>query len=477
MKHNILTKIMSFVLLVLVVSSCSKKWIDSDINTNPDAPADVPMELILPTIEARLAFDVVGSNDLTRTQSMWIQQMTGIARQSQAEGAYTLRSGDVNNLWGNVYAGVLMDSKQLIDKAIALESPHFEGVGYILTAVTLGIATDNWNDIPWTDALQGDANLTPAFDSQEAIYGVIQDYLSKGITALSSSTSVFSLSGDIIFEGDTQKWIEAAYALKARYAIHLSKRDNNAYSEALNHLGNAFTSNSGNMYYSYGSGDVNNANPLYLFMQDRGDIRVSFQITDLLTTLGDPRLPMFATPISDTMEVNGDTYLPGSYVGAPAGQPLDNASSPGPGIASSNSKTPFITYAELAFIKSEALVQTGDFNGARQALKDGLEASLNEYGVFDQGWFDMMSSEIDMYPDDELLGAIMVHKWIAMMYNSESFVDWRRTGFPTLTPNPDAATQEMPRRFPYASDPITYNPNTPDLGNEPLWQRVWWDVE
>ncbi len=205
MKHNILTKIMSFVLLVLVVSSCSKKWIDSDINTNPDAPADVPMELILPTIEARLAFDVVGSNDLTRTQSMWIQQMTGIARQSQAEGAYTLRSGDVNNLWGNVYAGVLMDSKQLIDKAIALESPHFEGVGYILTAVTLGIATDNWNDIPWTDALQGDANLTPAFDSQEAIYGVIQDYLSKGITALSSSTSVFSLSGDIIFEGDTKK--------------------------------------------------------------------------------------------------------------------------------------------------------------------------------------------------------------------------------------------------------------------------------
>jgi hypothetical protein len=63
------------------------------------------------------------------------------------------------------------------------------------------------------------------------------------------------------------------------------------------------------------------------------------------------------------------------------------------------------------------------------------------------------------------------------MYNSESFVDWRRTGFPTLTPNPDAATQEIPRRFPYASDPITYNPNTPDLGNEPLWQRVWWDVE
>ena len=146
MKHKILSKIMLFVLLVVVFSSCSK-WIDTDMNINPDAPADVPMNLILPTVEARLAFDIVGSNDVTRPQSLWMQQMTGIARQSQAEGAYSFRSGDVNNLWGNVYSGVLMDAKQLMEKAVELQSPHFEGVAYVLTAATLGIATDNWNKI------------------------------------------------------------------------------------------------------------------------------------------------------------------------------------------------------------------------------------------------------------------------------------------------------------------------------------------
>lgn len=474
MKQNIIIRIMSIVLMVVVLGSCSK-FIDTDYNIDPDAPADVQMELILPAIEARLAFNVVGGNDITRTQSMWIQQMTGIARQSQAEGAYTLRSGDVNNLWGSVYAGILMDSKQLIDKAVTQESPHFEGVGYILTAVTLGISTDYWNEIPWSEALQGDENLKPVFDSQESIYAVVQDYLSKGITALQAEPGIYPLDGDIIFGGDATKWIEAAYALKARYAIHLSKVNDGVYGEALGFIDKAFTSNAGNMYYAYGSGDVNNANPLFLFMQDRGDIRVSYLITEVLRLTDDPRLPMYAAPIADTIVVGESTYYPGDYCGSPIGTPLDNASVPGPGIASSNTSTPFITFAELSFIKAEALFNTDDFDGAKAAFKAGVEASLNEYGVFDQTWFDEASAVIDAIPNAELLEAIMTEKWVALMYNQETFTDWRRTGFPELVPNPVASVQEIPRRFPYASDPITYNPNTPDLGNDPLWQRVWWD--
>ena len=476
MKYKILTKIMLFVLLVVVLGSCSK-WIDTDMNINPDAPADVPMNLILPTVQARLAFDVVGSNDVTRPQSLWIQQTTGIARQSQAEGAYSFRSGDVNNLWGNVYAGVLMDAKQLINKAVELESPHFEGVGWVLTAVTLGISTDNWGSIPWSEALLGDENLTPVFDSQESVYAAVQSCLDKGITLLSTPASAnkVALSGDIIYGSNTAKWVAAAYALKARYAIHLSKRDDGAYQEALGYLNNAFTSNAGNMYYYYGSGDVNNANPLYLFMMDRGDIRMSWVVTEAMTLTSDPRLPMFATPIDADLEINGVTYPAGSYVGAPIDQPIDGASHPGPGLASSNTSTPFITYAELAFIKAEALYKTSDEPGAKQAFKDGLEASLNEYGVFDQVWLDDASLLIDALSDETLFEAIMSEKWIALMYNSEAFVDWRRTGYPELTPNPLATIQEIPRRFPYATDAITYNPNTPDLGNEPLWIKVWWD--
>ena len=125
----------------------------------------------------------------------------------------------------------------------------------------------------------------------------------------------------------------------------------------------------------------------------------------------------------------------------------------------------------------------GQFGPARASYKAALKASLEEYGVFSQVWFDAYSSAIDMIPDVEaiMMRAVMTEKWISLCYNTEAFNDWRRTGFPVLEPNPLGAgpsgAPEIPRRFPYATDAITYNPNTPDLGNNPLWQRVWWDAE
>ncbi len=477
MKHKFLSKIGLFILLAATFSSCN--WIDPDININPDAPTQVPMDLLLPSVEARFAYNVVQSNDDERTLSLWIQQMTGVSRQSQAEGSYSFRAGDANNLWGSVYSGVLMDAKQLIEMAqeAKTKSTQFEGVAKILTAATLGHATDVWGDIPYSEALQGADNLKPKFDSQQEIYNTIQSLLDEGINLLKnpSPDDVFELSGDIIFSGDVDKWIATAYALKARYALHLSKVDGDAYNLALGYLANAMTDASGSAYYYYADGNSNNANPLFLFMQDRGDIRVSDVMIDKLKASNDPRLAQYAYPITDTLEFDGNVYPPGSYVGAPAGVPLEAASQPGPGIASSSTPTPIITYTEVKFIEAECKVKTGDDAGAKEALKEAIKASLEEYGVFDQAWFDGVAAEIDGLAGENLFKRIMNEKWTALMYNFEAYNDWRRTGYPELTPNPVATVQEIPRRFPYATDPITYNPNTPQ--DVSIWDRVWWDKE
>ncbi len=476
MKQNILSKGGLLILLIAVLSSCNK-WIDPEMNINPDAPTVVPMDLLLPTIEARFAYNVVQSNDDQRTLSLWIQQLTGISRQSQAQGAYSFRAGDANNTWGEVYAGVLMDAKQLIDMSQQPEtkSTQFEGVGKIITAATYGYASDLWGDIPFSEALQGADNTAPKFDSQQDIYAGIQSMLDEAINLLKNPAAddVFSLDGDIIFGGDVNKWIAAAYALKARYALHLSKVSSDAYATALSYLDNAMSDASGSAYYYYAAGNSNNANPLFLFMQDRGDVRVSDVIVDRLKNTNDPRLTAYVSPITDTLVVDGVTYPPGSYVGAPAGVPLDGASEPGPGIASSDTKTPIITYTEVAFMKAECLSKTGDDAGAQAALKEAVSASLNEYGVFDADWFTAFSGEVDALTGNDLYQRIMTEKWVALMYNFEAYNDWRRTGFPVLTPNSAASGKEIPRRFPYATDPITYNPNTP--ADVTIWDHVWWD--
>jgi hypothetical protein len=230
------------------------------------------------------------------------------------------------------------------------------------------------------------------------------------------------------------------------------------------------------MKYYYATGNNLNANPLYLFNENRTDVRMCATLIDSLKNHQDPRLPQFAEPIGDTVEYNGVTYVPGDFVGAPPGEDLEFFSMPGPGIASSGTPTPIITATEVHFMRAECLVATGNPGGARAAYKEALRVSLEEYGVFNQVWYDAYSSAIDLIPDPLLLRAIMTEKWISLTYNTEVFNDWRRTGFPVLTPNPNGEIDEVPRRFPYAVAPITYNAaNVPDLGAEPLTVRVWWD--
>lgn len=485
MKYKILIRLGSLILLLGVLTSC-EKWIDPEINNNPDAPLNVPPDLILPSLQARVGFNIVGGNDMTRTLSLWIQHTSGIARQSQAEGAYTHRSGDVNNLWGDVYADALQDAKQILLQTIVSgqESYHFVGVVQVLQAVILGYSTDVWNSIPWSQAMMGSENLTPEFDSQEQVYAAIQDLLDQGIANLGKEAGVLPLSGDIIFGNDAEMWKSAAYALKARYALHLALRTgNSAYTDALEYSGKGFLTNDGNMKYYYSSSSDNNANPLYLFNQDRTDIRMCKTVIDSLLNHQDPRLPMFAHPTTGDIVVGGDTIPEGSYYGAPVDEPLSQASMPGPGISSAGTPTPIITAAEIHFLRAECQVQLGQFAAARTSYKAALKASLEEYGVFSQIWFDAYSSAIDQIPDnkDIMMRAVMTEKWISLCYNTEAYNDWRRTGYPVLVPNPLGAGPSgqpvIPIRFPYATDPITYNPNTPDLGNTPLWQNVWWDVD
>ncbi len=475
MTKNILMKIGLFIMIALAFTSCNK-WIDTGINVDPDSPSDVPMNLILPSVEARFAFTLVQGNDGFRTLSLWDQQMSGIARQSQSEGAYSFRSGDANNNWGALYAGILMDAKQLMDKASepASKSPYYIGAAKALTAASMGYASDLWGDLPYSEALKGSDNLTPKFDSQESIYAAIQTLLDEAISDFSeaASANVYPMEGDIIFNGDATKWLQACYALKARYALHLSKRNSNAYKTALGYLAKAFNSNAGNMYYYYGSSNTN-GNPLYLFMADRGDLRISKVITDSLTKYADPRLPQYAAPTTADVTIDGVTYPAGSYVGSPIDQPVSDASEPGPGIASINTPTPIITYAEVAFMTAECLYKTGDEPGAKLAAEAGLAASLNEYGVFDAAWFAGMKAQIDAKSGDKLFNFIMLQKYYALMYNFEAYNDWRRTDIPALVPNSKASGKAIPRRFPYPTDALTYNPNTPK--GVTIWDHIWWD--
>ena len=227
MKKQIKNSILGFAVLFGVFSCAPEDWIDYSINNDPDAPSTVPMSLILPAVQQSVAYQLNGNNTV-RTTALWMQQFDGVARQSFTETRYQLTPADVNNVFDDIYSEILINCKIIIDQAEG-SSPHFSGVAKVLTALSLGVATDLFGDIPYSEALQGSDNLTPAYDSQESIYQTIFSLLDSAISDLSQSDNVFPLAGDLMYDGDVSKWIKAAYSLKARHYIQLSNKSASAY--------------------------------------------------------------------------------------------------------------------------------------------------------------------------------------------------------------------------------------------------------
>lgn len=447
--------------LVAFISSCD--WIDPELNVDPDAPGDVPMNLLVPAIQQQLGYNLLGNNSV-RTTNIWMQYYDGTARQSQTEARYQLTAADVNNLWSSIYTEMLNEAKVLAEKAVAESSPHNEGIAKIMTAYTLGIASDLFGSIPYLDGLKGSENvLKPMFDSQELVYGSIFTLLDEAISDLGSTEEPIGIIGDVIFGGDADAWMAAAHAIYARAELQLSKVNGSAaYAGALSHIASAIGSNGADMEVPFENA---NQNPVYQFMDQRGDIRMCATFVEELNATADPRLAFYGAPNANAE----DDVIVGSAPGAAD----ENASVPGSYQAGPTSSVVLISYAEVKFIEAEALLMTSDPDGAADAYNAAVLASLEKVtGVADQDWMD--TNNITATAAGISLEQIIAQKRIALISQIQPFSDWRRTGFPVLTLATGATKTEIPRRFPYSQDESIYNPdNVPSIGS--IIDPVWWD--
>ncbi len=466
MKSKIINIIL-FSLVALFLSSC-EEWIDHDLNVDPSNPSDVPINLILPAAQGAIAYSAGG--ELSRYTCMWMQQISGTESHAAGYEKYVLLESDMDNLWKwYTYAGALMDLKRTMDIAQENSSPHYTAVAKTLTAYKLGVSTDVWNDIPYEDAFKGEeGQLVATYHTQEEIYAIINKFLDEAIVELDASESVFSPgSEDLIYGGSLTAWKKAAYSLKARYAIHLSKVNGDAaYSAALAASANGFSENADDMVFTFGT-PASEQSPLYQYIEQRpGYIGgLGAKMIEILKNNGDtdPRLAVYAKPTTD-----------GLYVGHPAGAPLDEASQIGEFFAKKDASIVLMSYTELKFIEAEAhfMKSTPDKAAAAAAYNEAVKASLARCGASDVTWETANASETEGTISIE---KIMKGKYIATFLQDETFVDWRRhDNILNLQLAAKANTSEIPRRFPYPTNERIYNSaNMPEYGS--ITNRVWWD--
>ncbi|MCX6226313.1 MAG: hypothetical protein NTV01_16460, partial [Bacteroidia bacterium] len=103
-----------FLLPAMMISGCTK-WIDTDINTNPNRPADVTMELLLPSTQSILGYVIGG--EYSRASSIWMQHLSGVDRQFLAMERYSIPESDYDNLWNTLYGMILKNLSILKTKA------------------------------------------------------------------------------------------------------------------------------------------------------------------------------------------------------------------------------------------------------------------------------------------------------------------------------------------------------------------------
>jgi hypothetical protein len=91
----------------------------------------------------------------------------------------------------------------------------------IMKAYLYWTITDRWGDMPYFEALKGSANLSPKYDTQEAIYKDLLKELKEAIRPFQSAGT--KVQGDIIYGGDVTKWQKFANSLRMLIALRTSK--------------------------------------------------------------------------------------------------------------------------------------------------------------------------------------------------------------------------------------------------------------
>jgi len=81
---------------------------------------------------------------------------------------------------------------------------------------------------------------------------------------------------------------------------------------------------------------------------------------------------------------------------------------------------------------------------------------------------------------DEKLKTVMTQKYVALFLNPESWVDYRRTGYPEITPAVGGSTAlnpngGIPRRFAYPNSEVLQNKSVPTTTANLQEPRLWWD--
>ena len=486
--------------LALVTATACKTDLTA-LNQNPNSPTTAPAGPLFTSATRATMQTLQNSFNTLSMTSLFAQHIAQIQYIDEDRGH--IRPTTLNNLFTGLYVGPLEDYQKIIDGNTS--RPSTSGPATVMQQWVFQNMTDLWGDIPYSEALQGDAttpNFKPAYDAQKDIYYGMLSKLTAASAAMVGGNSAADPglgSADRIYGGDVTKWIKLSNSLRARMAMRLSQADPTKAQSELTaaFAAGTFTSNADNARLVW-PGDGIYDNPWAANFATRDDHRMGKALMDQLNSTNDPRLTVYAQPTKADPTVYAGAAN-GSLDNATASPFFNTTSRPGtifyPGATtygtfgtSAGKATPsyIMTYAEVSFIKAEAAMRGwGGLTPAQAATfyNDGVTASITQWGGTAAQATTYLAQAGVAFDPTIGLQQIGTQKWIALFtQGTEAWSEFRRTGYPALV-----AGTRMYSDTPGIALRLLYPPNEQAVnqagldaaiarqGADLTTTPVWWD--
>ena len=478
----------------IAFSGCRKDF--EEINTNPNEPTSVSTGFLLTAAQKRIMDEYYDSFWGSR-RAMQLSQYWS-SNQYSNESRYQFRTETTNGAWRDFYAGPLQDLQTIID--LNDESPE-DVVGYGANANQIAVAsllqawifqhlTDAFGAIPMSEALQkGESPNTPAYDSQEQVYGQLITMINDALASIDESGA--GPQGDAIYGGDMMMWRKFGNSLKLRVGMRMADANPSGAQAAVESaiaggVDGIIAGNDDNALFAYLSGAPNN-NPINEDYKTRNDFAASNVMVDYLAGLNDPRLGVYYSPRDEDGTFVGEVY--GLSEENAALTPNTAVSQRGAAILAADMPGIFIDAASTHFILAESAERGwASILSAEEHYNAAITLSMNFWGITDDAAIaDYLAQGDVAYGSapgawNEKIGA---QKWIALyMQGYEAWAEYRRLDFGILQACADGALQgdgSVPTRFQYPLDEQTLNNESwaagvAANGGDELSTKLWWDV-
>ena len=499
---------LGLLLLLVGLVSCDKGFDDLNINKTAATSINPVFTLNNATINTAPVFST-------------IVYETGIVQQMVTPNSGVLTGANFNQdsrdntqqMWQRYYRNVIRNTQDVLDQSKTLSArPNLIQMARILQAHAFMVLTDTYGDIPYTDAAKGFTELLflPKYDTQQAIYAGIIKELTEASTALDATKAVET--ADVLYGGDVAKWKKFANSLLLRAGMRLSKVDATQAQSVVSKAAAAgvIELNADNAMIRH---DANYTNPNgnVLNATEAANLYMAAPFVDYLKSTKDPRLKAIGVRYTGAKsgaeqtaaKASTDTTL---FIGMPMGHDNNTISTQVTkfGLASfydftqvdrtrmgkNTAPTFLVTASQTQLLLAEA-AQRGWITSttAAAAYAKGVRLHMEQLAAFDANSA-VSTAQIDAYlvanPFNaaNALEQINTQYWISSFLNGpEAWANFRRSGFPVLTPNPfpgKAIKGTFIRRLTYPNSEISVNSANVQAaiarqGADDLDTKVWWD--